>query len=70
MQQRKITPSDMIFELVEAGEWINRGGDYFEDMGGHLVHESSCEDYFTYYLENLSVTEREEVIDRLTGEES
>lgn len=56
---------EMARELVEAGELIRHGGDYFEDMGGHIVHESSVPEYFKYYLDHLPLDERKEVFKRL-----
>jgi len=52
-------------ELIDAGEVIPIGGDYFEDNGGHIVHESDLNSYFEYYLKNLPTEEREEVISRI-----
>ena len=30
-------------ELVEAGIYISVGGGYYEDMGGHVIHESQID---------------------------
>lgn len=60
--------SQMRDELLEAGELINRGGDYFEDMGGHIIHESAIPEYFKYYLDHLPLDERREFFKRLAGD--
>ncbi len=59
----------MIQELLEAGEIVKRGDMFFEDMGGHVIHESmldDCvEDYFASYLKMLSTSERAEALKRV-----
>ncbi len=56
--------SKLINELCEAGELIRKGEDYFEDMGGHIVHESGLDSYISEYMKGLSHLEREELIAR------
>lgn len=55
----------MAWELIEAGDLISKGDDYFEDMGGHLISIRAIPDYFENYLKRLSDTERKEVLKRL-----
>lgn len=61
------TRENLIRHLADVGELIRRGEDLYEDMGGHLLHESHLDPYITEYLERLSPEERAEVI-KLTGE--
>ena len=57
----------LIQEMCEVGEIIRRGDDLFEDMGGHMVHESQLDDYITNWMQGLTDDEREEVISRTGG---
>lgn len=59
----------MINELCDARELICRGDDLYEDMGGHILHESNLDPYIDSYLKNLSHEERAGVIRRIGGEE-
>lgn len=52
-------------ELIDAGEVHFVALDYFEDNGGHIVHDSSLESYFEYYLHNLTEPERDELLKRI-----
>ncbi len=42
--------SELISEMVNAGELIRKGGDYFEDMGGHILHESNLDSYIEEFV--------------------
>jgi hypothetical protein len=53
----------MINHLCDVGELQRKGEDLYEDLGGHIVHESHLDDYIFNYLKNLSDAERNEVID-------
>lgn len=64
--KRKIDHEKMVHELIEAGELIAKGYDFFEDMGGHIVHESDVASYFNYYVERMTPAERRELTKRLT----
>lgn len=66
MTQQEIR-SAMINELCDAGELIRLGDDFFEDMGGHVLHESNLDGYIENYLKNLTLAERTEVIERIGG---
>ncbi len=59
---RNISLTDMSEILVEAGELIARGGDYFEDMGGHIIHESSVPEYFDDFLRHMKQSDRAELL--------
>jgi len=59
--------SAMINEMVEAGDLINKGGDFYEDMGGHLIHELRLDHYIEGYLKNMSPGERIELIKSFGG---
>lgn len=61
--------SALIDELVNAGDLIRRGEDFFEDMGGHILHESNLDDYITSYLNHMDREERAELIKRINGED-
>lgn len=58
----------MIDELVDAGELIRKGEGYFEDMGGHILHESNLDGHISQYMKNLSEPERAELIERIGGQ--
>jgi len=60
----------LIEELCDAGELIRRGGDLFEDMGGHVVHESQLDRYIDDYMVNLSEEDRNELVERTRSEGS
>ena len=36
--------------LVDLGEFVRKGGEYYEDMGGHIIHESAAQEYFTLLI--------------------
>ena len=57
----------LIQEMVEVGELIKHGEDLYEDMGGHMLHESNLDHYITNWMQNLSDEERNEVIERTGG---
>ena len=59
----------MAQELVDAGDFEPKAEGFFEDMGGHLIHEDTVPEYFSYYLKNLSAEERAEVIARMSADE-
>ena len=65
---RSEAKSLMIQEMVDAGELIQKGDDYFEDMGGHILHESNLDSYITEFMKNLRPDERRELISRISDE--
>jgi len=65
MKNGNISLDQMIDELKDAGEIIPRGGDYYEDLGGHIIHESNVPSYFENYKKSLTAKERDEVLKRL-----
>lgn len=60
--------SALIQVMCEAGELIRRGDDMFEDMGGHILHESNLDYYITEYMKQLSEEERTELVNQTKGE--
>lgn len=60
----------LLAEMCNCGELIRKYDDMFEDMGGHLIHESSeiIDSYIDNFLENLPVQERRELVDRIFRE--
>jgi len=56
--------SFMVQELVDAGELIRRGDEFYEDMGGHLIHERSAPEYFWDYVDGLSESEKSDLLKR------
>jgi hypothetical protein len=68
MSKLEFSLGQMAQELVDAGDLVPMAEGFFEDMGGHLVHEDMVPSYFEYYLKNLKPAERGEVIARLRGE--
>ena len=52
--------------LVDLGEFVRKGGEYYEDMGGHIIHESAAQEYFTHYLNHCSLDERKEIFKMLS----
>lgn len=61
--------SAMIDELCDVGELIRRSGDFYEDMGGHLLHESNLDTHIEAYLKGLTSEDLNEVITRIGGDE-
>jgi hypothetical protein len=58
--------SQMLIELVDAGELIPLGDDFYEDMGGHIIGAHyGIESYFENYLKHLTPEERKEVYERM-----
>lgn len=55
----------MAQELVDAGELIPRAEDFYEDMGGHIIHEDSVPSYFESYFKRLTSGERSDVLARI-----
>jgi len=57
--------SALIAEMVDAGELIRKGEDYYEDMGGHLLHESHLDPFITNWMQHMDPEERIELVNRL-----
>lgn len=57
----------LINELCDVGELIRKGGDYFEDMGGHLLHESNLDSYIENYLSHLSEGDVKDLVKLIRG---
>ncbi len=55
----------LIEELCAVGEIKCLGEDLFEDMGGHILHESHLDSYIENYLKHLAESERKELRARL-----
>ena len=56
-------------EMIDSGDLIGIAEDMYEDMGGHVIHESNIGDiYIDAFLEGLSRADRREVVMRLTSE--
>lgn len=55
----------MILELVEARELVRKGDDFYEDLGGHIIHESNLDSYIEDYVSRLSEDERNELATRI-----
>ncbi len=69
--RRKQIKRDQLIEImVEAGDIIPKGEGYYEDMGGHLNHESNLDGHVEAYLKSLSMKERMELMKRLEFEEA
>lgn len=58
----------LVQEMVEVGELIRKGEDFFEDMGGHILHESNLDPYIKNYLDNMPAAECKELVERLSSE--
>ena len=64
----KINPNNFSFFLnlmVEAGELIPRGEEFFEDMGGHLLRGSNAEEHINSYLDSLPHTEKDSILKQI-----
>lgn len=57
----------LVNEMVDAGELIRRGEDFFEDMGGHILHESNLDSYIESYMKALPEIELRALVDRAMG---
>lgn len=53
-----------IREMVDAGDLKQLGDGLYEDMGGHLIHESHeiMDDYIENFLTELRPKERNELL--------
>lgn len=51
--------------LVDVGDLIPAGDDFFEDMGGHLLRIDMVPSYFEHYLEHASPDDRKDALERL-----
>lgn len=61
----EFSTGDMVSILIEAGELIGLGGDFYEDMGGAVItsnDDSTIKSYFTYFFENLSEDEQKQIL--------
>lgn len=47
--------------MCNEGELINRGDDFYEDMGGHCSHESNLDGCIEEYVARLTEEERNEL---------
>lgn len=63
-----MTNETMAEELVQADELKPLLGDFFEDLGGHIIHMEDVPAYFQHYIKHLKPSEREEVLARLQRE--
>lgn len=55
--------------MVDYGDLIRLpGGEYLEDTGGHVIHESQAVSYIKPWLESLSKEERKAVLTELKKE--
>ena len=48
--------------LVDVGELLTIGDCFYEDMGGHVIHESQVDDYIEEYVNRISKKERTELM--------
>jgi len=39
--------------MVDVGELIRKGDDFYEDMGGHILHESNLDGHIESYLRSI-----------------
>jgi hypothetical protein len=53
--------------LIDVGELLIVGDCYFEDMGGHIIHESQVDDYIEEYVNRISKKERLELMKEYTS---
>ena len=51
--------------LVDVGDLVSMGEDYFEDMGGHLLRIDMVPSYFENYLKHASKEDRADALERL-----
>jgi hypothetical protein len=63
-----MTNETMAQELVEADELKHLMDDFYEDLGGHIIHMEDVPAYFQHYIKHLRPDEREEVLARLQRE--
>jgi hypothetical protein len=53
--------------LIDTGELLTVGDCYFEDMGGHVIHESQVDGYIEEYVNRISKKERIELMKEYTS---
>lgn len=57
--------SELLDAMCDCGELIRRGDDFYEDMGGHVSHESNLDGHIENWLLNLDPEERKEVVNKV-----
>ena len=62
--KHQISNDFMIQEMVDCGDLIPIADGYFEDMGGHILHESNLEYYIESFLKGLTDEEMNDLIKR------
>lgn len=55
----------LIDEMVDVGDLIRKGDDIYEDMGGHILHESNLDPYIEQFIVNLRPEELLELKSRI-----
>lgn len=59
--------AELIQEMVDYGELLDLGDGMYEDMGGHIIHDSNTQmldSYIDSFLKGLPDNERLQVLKR------
>lgn len=60
-EEHKMTRAELIAMMVDFGELISKGDDLYEDMGGHILHESGLDYYIEQFIKNLTPEGKKEL---------